>query len=314
MKITILGAGALGSILGIKLTSIGNDVTLVDVSPELIAEVRANGGIFYNDHTTERLMPVKIASYNELNEIPELVILVTKAMHTSGAMKSAAKIIGKDTYVFTLQNGLGNIEAVSEFVDESKILVGTTTEVAVVEGVGRISSKGEGHTEFMAANGIMNDMVTRINDMFNASNIKTDISEDIMRTIWEKVAHNSATNTLASVCRLPNAHTIGTEETRDLASKIIHEVCSVANALGIPADGDAVTARVIKHASTGGGFHFPSMAQDVFAHRKTEVSSINGAVYAKAKEVGVPVPYTETMYRIVRCIEEHYDKQHMVSR
>ena len=313
MKTVILGAGALGSILGIKLTKAGYDVTLVDVNPALLDAVKKNGGLFFNNYSEEVLIPVKMSDYDGLMGTADLIVLVTKAMYTSAALNSAKKIIGENTYVLTLQNGLGNIEAVSEFVDGSHVLVGTTTEVADIEKPGYISSKGEGHTEFMAANGIKNDMVDQINDMFNASGIRTDISKDIMVTIWEKVAHNCATNTLASVCRLTNAYTIGTPETAELAANIIREVCSVANAAGIPADGEAVVNRVVKHAKSGGGYHFPSMAQDIFAHRRTEVSSINGAVYKKAQELGVKVPYTETMYRLVRCIEEHYDAQYMVS-
>lgn len=312
MKTIILGAGALGSILGIKLTKAGYDVTLVDVNPALLAAVKKNQGLYFNNYSEEILVPVKMSDYDGLDGTADLIILVTKAMYTSSALNSAKKVIGKDTYVLTLQNGLGNIEAVSEYVDSDHVLVGTTTEVADIESPGSISSKGEGHTEFMAANGVMNDMVAQINTMFNDSGIRTDISKDIMVTIWEKVAHNCATNTLASVCRLTNAYTIGTPETAELAANIIREVCSVANAAGIPADGEAVVNRVVKHAKSGGGYHFPSMAQDVFSHRRTEVSSINGAVYKKAQELGVAVPYTETMYRLVRCIEEHYDAQYMV--
>ena len=313
MKTVILGAGALGSILGIKLFKAGYNVTLVDVNPSLLETVRENGGMYYDNYTENVLVPLRVCSYDELSDPADLIILVTKTMYTDSAMTSAVKVMTDKTWVLTLQNGLGNIEAVSKYVSPERVLVGTTTEVADIEKPGHIASKGEGHTEFMAANGVMNDMVSAVSEMFNNSGIKTDISADIMRTIWEKVAHNCATNTLASVCRLTNAYTIGTPETAELAANIIREVCSVANAAGIPADGEEVVNKVVKHATSGGGYHFPSMAQDVFAHRRTEISSINGAVYNKALELGVAVPYTETMYRIIRCIEEHYDAQYMVS-
>ena len=310
MKIVILGAGALGSFVACRLSLIGNDVTLVDVIPELIETINSQGGFIYEDSTGSVLVKLKASSYDELENDMDLVILLTKTMHSESAIESIRPHLGSNTYFMTLQNGLGNIERIEKYVPIERIIVGTTLGESNPVAPGHIFTSGSAPTSIMSADGIMNSMVQNVCDMFNEAGIKTSIEENIMASIWEKVAFNCATNTMASVCRLCDKYTLGTCETQELSFKIAHKVCMVANMIGIYANEEKVVEKLTTSWKIRGD-HFPSMAQDVFSKRKTEIEAINGAVYNKALELGVDVPYVETMYRLVRCIEQNYQHQYL---
>ena len=310
MKIVILGAGALGSFVACRLSLIGNDVTLVDVIPELIETINSQGGFIYEDSTGSVLVKLKASSYDELENDMDLVILLTKTMHSESAIESIRPHLGSNTYFMTLQNGLGNIERIEKYVPIERIIVGTTLGESNPVAPGHIFTSGSAPTSIMSADGIMNSMVQNVCDMFNEAGIQTSIEENIMASIWEKVAFNCATNTMASVCRLCDKYTLGTCETQSLSFKIAHEVCMVANMIGISANEEKVVEKLTTSWKIRGD-HFPSMAQDVFSKRKTEIEAINGAVYNKALELGVDVPYVETMYRLVRCIEQNYQHQYL---
>lgn len=313
MKIVILGAGALGSVIGCKLASSGNDVTLVDVNKSIIDAVKAQGGFVYTDPNGSRLVKLKARYYDELEKGMDLVILPTKTLYSEAALESVSPYLSEKTYLMTLQNGLGNIEKIEKYAAPEKIIVGTTLGESNPVAPGHVSTSGSAPTSIMSADGILNPMVQTVADMFNHAGIETTIAENIMASIWEKVAFNCATNTMASVCRLCDKYTLGTEETSTLAFKIAHEVCTVANAAGYAASEE----NVIHKLSTSWkirGDHFPSMAQDVFAQRRTEIGAINGAVYEKARQLNIEVPYVETMYRLVRCIEQNYGAQHLVCK
>lgn len=311
MKITLIGVGALGGALGAKLGLAGNEVIVIDINEALVCAINEQGGIIYDGPNGSQLAPMKALRYSDFDMLDaEIIILLTKTMHSKSAMEQLNGRIGSDSYLMSLQNGLGNLELLMQYTPIEKIIIGTTLEESNPVAPGHIKSTGNGTTCIGAPAG-HNDMVVKVNDIFNAAGIITTIESDIMASIWEKVAFNCATNTLASVTRLCDKYTLGTPETMQLALNIGSEVCDVANRAGIKANKKNVLHKLETMWKLVGD-HYPSMAQDIFAKRSTEIDTINGAVYAKAQELGMNVPYTETMYRLVRCIEQNYDNQYLV--
>ena len=152
-------------------------------------------------------------------------------------------------------------------------------------------------------------MLVMLESVFNTAGLTCEVVEDIMTAIWEKVAFNSATNSIGAICRLPDGRSFSTPESLELALKIAGEVCNLAVACGCANVSVDAVAEKLNNVAKEHAEHFPSMAQDVFAKRPTEVMSIAGAVYKKAKEMEIEVPYTETVYRLIRCIEQNYDAQ-----
>jgi len=124
--------------------------------------------------------------------------------------------------------------------------------------------------------------------------------------IWEKVAFNSAMNAITATTRLKLGCIGSTEEGRELAFEVAREVASVATAKGINVDVDRVL-KVMDKDFRDHADHKPSMLQDVLAKRQTEADFINGAAVREAKRLGMRIPLTETLYRLIKTIQANYD-------
>lgn len=307
MKVAVIGAGAMGTLFGGRLAMAGNDVTMIDVVPAVLDALNDNG-ISLEDEEGPHQIPVKAKRAEEMEEETELAILFTKTLYSRSALENARTFIGKDTYILTLQNGLGNVELINEFVDYGHILAGVTNYASDVKGPGRISSRGRGVVKIMSANGQMTPMVEQIKALLAEAGFNVQITEDVFVSIWEKAGFNAAINSTTAICHVPCGGVGGVEEGRLLASKIAEETAMVANAHGVKASAESII-KSLENTYVAHKDHFTSMAQDIQKKRKTEVSFINGGIVKKAKEKGLEVPYTETVYYLLRVIEETYDMQ-----
>lgn len=238
----------------------------------------------------------------------DLAILFTKTLYSRSALEGARTFIGKNTYVLTLQNGLGNVELIHEFVDMDKILVGVTNYASDVKEPGKISSHGSGYVKIMSADCQMRDAVTQVHKILVDAGFNAQITEDVFVAIWEKVGFNAAINSTTAIVHAPCGAIGSVEEGRDLAEKIATETAKVANAHGVNVNAQDII-KSLENTYVAHKDHFTSMAQDVLKKRKTEVRFINGGIVKKAKEKGIEVPYTEAVYDLLRIIEDTYEIQ-----
>ncbi|MBP1971708.1 2-dehydropantoate 2-reductase [Virgibacillus natechei] len=307
MKIVVIGSGAMGMLFGSRLALHGYDITMVDVVPAVIEKLN-NQGLYLEGDDGDHLIPIKAAFAEDINEEVDLAILLTKAIYSRSALESAKKFLGKDTHVLTLQNGLGNIELISEYVPHDHIIAGVTNYPSDVKGIGHISSHGSGYTKIMSANGEENKMLYIINDALQDAGLNSQIAPDVMVSIWEKVAFNAAINATTAVCRIPCGGMAVTEQGKYLAYTIAKEAVAVANAHGVAASEETVinslTESIEFHKD-----HFTSMSADIINKRKTENEFINGGIVKKAQEVNMEVPYTEALYDLICTIENTYNMQ-----
>ena len=307
MKIAVIGAGAMGTLFGGKLAMAGNQVTMVDVVPAVLEAISRNG-IILDDEAGHHVIPVEAKKAEEMQEKVDLAILFTKTLYSRSALEGARTFIGKDTYVLTLQNGLGNIELISEFVEEDKIIVGVTNYASDVKGPGVISSHGSGYVKIMTANLKMNDFLKAVHGKLVEAGFHADITEDVFVAIWEKVGFNAAINSTTAICHVPCGGVGAVEEGRLLAARIATETAAGVNAHGVKVTAESII-KSLENTYVAHKDHFTSMAQDVQKKRKTEVRFINGGIVKKAKEKGIEVPYTEAVYDLLRIIEDTYDMQ-----
>lgn len=301
MRVVVLGAGAMGCLFGGLLSHAGHAATLVDVSRDQIEAINGQGLLLEREQ--ERLQLHLPACYaSEVREFPDLLMVFTKTLHLSAALDSARPFLGPETVVLTLQNGLGNEEAIGAFVSADRIALGVTTFPADLLAPGRVRSLGPGVTKIMSADGVVTRRLEEIASALDGAGFNCQISPDVAVSIWEKVAFNAALNTLTAVTRLPVGLVGAAEEGRRLAERIVEEVVAVANRKGIGARRETVLATV--HAAMAEHRdHKPSMLQDILANRPTEIGSLNGAVVREAQALGMAVPATEALYLLVRTIE-----------
>ncbi len=304
-KTAVIGAGAMGILFGGKLAETGNDITMIDVVPAVIDSINQNG-IIIEENGQEKRISVPARRAEEMTEAVDLVILFTKTLYSRSALESAKGFIGRDTYVMTLQNGLGNEELIQEFTAQEKIIVGVTNYNSDVKGPGRISTQGEGYVKFMSADGKHRKILDEILAMLNDAGFQAEITQDVFEAIWEKAAFNAAVNSTTALCRLPLGAVGSVEEGRLLTKRIAEEAAMTAEACGIRIDPEKIVES-IAYAFQAHRDHYPSMAQDVLAHRKTEARFINGEIVKRAKQKGIHVPFTEAVYDLLRVVEDTYD-------
>ena len=133
MRIMIIGVGALGSYFGGALAEGGHDVTLLIRNKAHRDAIRANGLILHRDGVEARIDPVVVdAETADQAGIADIVIVFTKTGATKAALQAATPVIGPDTRLVTVQNGLGNTEALAAFVPMDQVIYGTTMALSLI--------------------------------------------------------------------------------------------------------------------------------------------------------------------------------------
>lgn len=314
MNIAILGAGAMGSLFGGLLAEAGASVTLLDVNQQHLDAIRRDGLRLETDHHTCTVTALAACRPEQATQVPDLLLIFTKTHQIAAALGSARHLLGPDTWVLTLQNGLGNVEAISAFVPPERILVGVTTIPADFLGPAHVASHGGGlirmghaadaahtdHPGHRPFNGSCR--LCQVVDLFHRAGLRATADPNVWAAIWEKAAFNAAFNALCAVTGCTVEQIGWVPSGPQMALAVVAEAIAVARAAGIPADLEHTQAMVLRSLTTHAG-HQPSMLQDILAHRRTEIDSINGAIVRAARERNIPVPYTEMLWTLVSIID-----------
>jgi 2-dehydropantoate 2-reductase len=305
MKIMVVGAGAMGSLFGGRLSLAGHEVLLVDVWREHVAAINKNGLIIDEEEEERRTVPVPACLPRDAKLSPELVIVFTKAYHTQDALNAVKGCLTADTQVLTLQNGLGHVQVIEQYVDLSRIIHGITTFPCDMVGPGHIRTQRDGYVKMMTADGHPHAALEAIGQAFNQAGLTCAITADTLVAIWEKLAFNAALNSMCAVLRYPVGALADAVEGRELVFQIMDEIVSVARRKNIAVDRERIV-ETLELAFNKHRDHMPSMLQDVHRRRKTEIDFINGGAIREGRALGMPLPANETVYRLVKTLEKAY--------
>jgi 2-dehydropantoate 2-reductase len=302
MKIAVLGAGAMGSVVGGHLAAAGKDVTLVDVSRETVEAIRRDGlRLEEKDGTARTIRASATVDPSEVGPV-DLLIVFVKCYHTEAAVRGAAPLIGPGTAILSLQNGWGNAPRIAEIAGRERVLAGVTYHSATVLGPGRVLHAGKGPTVFGELDGAMTDRVGRIRDALAAAGLEVRPTAEVLREIWSKLALNCCTLPTTALLRFLAGQLMEHEGTVSLMQGILDEVVKVANAQGIALDQGERWETISGLLRRAAGAK-SSMLQDVEAGRRTEIDVVNGAAVDAGKRLGIPTPYNEAMVWLVRSLE-----------
>ncbi|MBR8655132.1 2-dehydropantoate 2-reductase [Achromobacter sp. Marseille-Q0513] len=302
MNIAILGAGAMGSLFGGLLAEAGQRVVLLDIDDAHLAAIRDAGLRLDTDAGSRHVSRLAACRPEQASEAPDLLIVFTKTLHTGQALAAVERLLAPHTLVLTLQNGLGNVEAVGRHVRQERILVGMTTWPADLCGPGHVRSHGQGLVRLMPLVIQQQQAAARVAEVLNLAALQCEVDAQAWVAIWEKVAFNAALNSLCAVTGCTVGQLNAAPEGMALARAVVAEVVATARSAGVAADAAHCMASVA-HALAHHAGHKPSMLQDVLAGRRTEIAAINGAVVAQARRAGIAVPNTEMLLGLVRLVE-----------
>jgi len=307
MKIVIIGAGAMGCRFGLALKSAGADVILFDVWQEHVDAI--NKGLKVIRNGKEELVNIPATSDIKSVGAVDLVMIFTKAMHTESALKTSLEIMGADTPVVTLQNGLGSLSIIERYVGKERTIAGITNYQSDLVGPGIISF-GEDRPVFYAKLKALDvksaSAASELCELLRSAGMNCEISDDILKQIWEKLAFNNAMNMITALIKQRDGVVCKSQFGFELSAQIAREVTAVGVAEGVNIDYDSVVATFgnIKEST-----HIPSMLQDVVLQRPTEVDAICGAVIEKAGTYGIETPTLKAMYSLIKMLEDNYETQ-----
>ncbi len=305
MKIAILGSGAMGSLYGGMLAEGGHSVTLVDIWKEHMDRVNESGLSIEGVSGDRMISSLKgVTDPRDAGEA-DLVIVFVKATATKTAMEGARSLLGPDTAVLTLQNGLGNVEKLAEAVGESRILAGITGNGCTLLGPGRIRHAGQGDTVLGELNGKITDRLKRIAAALEESGFSTKMTENVSGLIWTKLMANVGINALTALTGLRNGRLLDFPETEELLRLAVLEAVSVAEKKGIRLEIEDPVEHCREIARRTAS-NRSSMLQDVAGGRQTEIAVINGAIAEEGERLGVPAPVNLVLTNLVKVRQKTY--------
>lgn len=304
MKVCVLGAGSLGSTIGGALAKAGNEVHFVGRAPHMNA-INEKGLVMVTPTGEEMAHPVGHTVPDGIGAVG-LVIVLCKAFDTAKTIEEARELVGPDTVVMSLQNGLGVEDVLCEAVGAEHVIGGKTYIGGMLLEPGRVQATIPGKDTFIGElDGGVTPRVQAIGKAFEDVGMHCIVSDNIMGVIWDKLLVNVATGAVCGVTRLPYGPMYEEEKLVACACAAVQEGMDVAAAAGVkltynkPID-------VLELARAGLPYDFkPSILQSLEKHRPTEVGVINGAVVAQGKKYGVPTPVNETLQALVGGVERY---------
>jgi 2-dehydropantoate 2-reductase len=305
MRIVIVGPGAMGCLFAAFLSKSPEEIWILDKDKERAAAINQQGilieGISGNWQARVRVT----ADAQEIGK-PDLIIISVKSYDTKEAIIRAKTLVGDNARILTLQNGIGNIEIISEVVGNDKVIGGVTNQGATLLDTGRIRHAGRGETVIGRIDGRIPVEMRSIREIFNRGALETRISRDIKSLLWSKLIINVGINALTAVTRLNNGRLVEFEGTRKILREAVTEAVRIAKRKRIKLIYDDPLAKV-EAVCEATATNVSSMLQDVLRKKRTEIDFINGVIVRQGQELGIPVPVNSILLDLVKTIEASYN-------
>lgn len=291
MNVIVLGAGAIGSIYGAKLSRL-NDVLLVGNKKH--AEAINKNGLKITG-LENKTCKIKAAVKIKKIDGNTLILLATKVTGSERAISSIKKLIKKDTIVLCMQNGLYS-ENIAKKIIGKKCLVlrGVTNFGAIFMKPGVIKYTNYSYTAIEK-----NEKSMEIAENFRKCGLNGYVPDNIKYDMWKKLIFNCALNPVTSILRIEN-NGVSDERLNPLKKLIVNECLEVAGKDGIKFDLDFV--REINNVFKGSN-NISSMQQDLMKGKKTEIDYLNGAVVELGRKYGIKCPVNEALVEIIKGME-----------
>jgi 2-dehydropantoate 2-reductase len=295
-RLLILGTGAMACWFAARLARHA-DIVLAGRWIAGLDALRRRGVILeQNGARIERR--VGVADYSD--ELPpfRLALVLVKAYQTEAAARRLSRWLTPDGVAVTLQNGLGNLEILTDALGEERAALGITTAGATLVEPGVVRSGGDGPTRFAR-----HARTPAVVELMRAAGLDADLSDDAVGLAWGKLVLSAAVNPITALLRIPNGDLLlpPARGAWEVAGEALDEGAAVARTAGIRLpfeDPRAELERVLERTADNRS----SMLQDVERGRPTEVEAINGAVVRHAETHAIPAPVNRLLLGLVRSL------------
>lgn len=300
MRIAVLGAGAMGMLIGGCLSA-ANDVTLIDVNFAVVEKIQRSGVVIHEkDGSSYTRYPSAVVDSASLAPV-DLMIVFVKAMYSGEAIAANRTLIGPQTYLMTLQNGAGHEETLLQFVDKAHVIIGTTQHNSSVQAMGEVYHGGSGYTYIGSLSPDV-EHLRPVCEAFCAAGLQADCCGDVQRLIWEKLFTNVSASVLTAVLQTPLGYIGENASAWALCEELIREAVAVAEGDGIhfcAQEKIAEVRRICENSPAG----LTSIYADVRDGRRSEVDTISGSVVRASRRNGIAAPGHELMVQLIHALE-----------
>ena len=229
MRIAMIGAGAMGSTFGARFAGAGAEVVLYDLDEAHIAAI-ADDGLTVATPTGE--IHVRLPATSDIGRIGpvDMAVVLVDSNATRAAAEAAAKVLPPSAFVLTLQNGIGNLEALAAALGRERVVGGTTYNSAARQAPGRVLHSNIGETTIGELDGRPSERVSAIAALFRGAGLPIAVSDNVIGHIWMKFVLNVAINPISAITGLRPGEIARTEPARRLLENVLDEVLAVVAA------------------------------------------------------------------------------------
>jgi 2-dehydropantoate 2-reductase len=321
MKVAIIGAGAIGGYVGVKLALAGEDVTFIVRGANLLAIGNAGMKLIMHDGSEHVASKVRATDSYDDAGVQDIVILALKAHQVDAVADQVGKLIGPETVVVTMQNGIpywyfhrhgGEFEGrvvsavdptgeLARKIPPSQVIGCVVYPASELVAPGVVRHIEGDRFPVGELDGSLSERVTRVSECLTNAGFKAPVLDNIRAEIWLKLWGNLTFNPISALTHSTLVDICQYAPTRDLAAKMMAEAQEIAGKLGI-------SFRVSLEKRIAGaekvGKHKTSMLQDVEAGRGPEIDALVGSVVELGRLTGTPTPHIDATYALVKLLEK----------
>jgi 2-dehydropantoate 2-reductase len=297
MQFVVIGAGNMGCVYGGNLARIGQEVAFLDIWPEHVKAIETSGlqvtGLT-GDFTVRPRATTDLASLPKA----DAVLVCVNAYSTADAARTTQAVLKDSGYCLTLQNGVGNVELLSESVGISRVLAGLSFQSGDLQGPGCVRHTNNGPTYVGELDRSHSARLARLTELLKEAGMNPEPVDDIVATIWSKFIHNCGINAICAITGLRPGNIQEVPELLDFQRQIIQEAVSLVRAKGITLLVEDPVDAIQEYCSHK--FHRPSMLQHLERKQRTEIDSLNGYVVRESPQYGLRAAANEALTALIK--------------
>ena len=298
MDIAVMGAGGVGGYFGGLLARAGNNVTFIARGAHLTA-MRSNGLRVISSNDGEFVVPGQASDHPAEVGHQELVLFTVKMYHNDDAITAIAPMVGPDTIVLTLQNGIDNGERLAEVYGPDRVMIGSAYLEGRIAEPGIVTQGGPGAASFGERTTGITERGKRLLDVFQTAGWRVELLENMTGMLWKKFAYlsGSAGVCAASGCAYGELRSV--PETRSAIQEAIAEALAVGEAAGAPLEPDSLewSMNALDNFPATG---MASLAKDFAEGQPVELEGLTGTVIRMGRQHGVPTPINNALYAVLK--------------
>lgn len=293
-SLLIMGTGAMASLFGARLSAVA-DVTLMGTWEAGLEALDQNGVQVQEVDGSTATYPVCVLREPEPCRGVKLALVLVKSWQTGRAVQQLQECLDPEGVALTLQNGLGNLEALQEGLGEQRAALGVTTTGATLLGPGYVRVGGTGPS-YVADHSRLNPLI----ELLRAAGFAIETVTNLDRLLWRKLAINAGINPLTALLDAPNGALLENDPAHELMIAAAQETARVAEASGVDF-GSEGPGELVEDVARRTASNLSSMLQDMRRGAPTEIDAICGAIVRQGEDLDVPTPINWTLWRLIQA-------------